>query len=121
MPASAPFDRRHRLTRTSEFGWIFAHPVRSTDDCFTVLARRGTCDNPRLGLAISKRVAKTACARNRLRRLTRETFRHLELPAWDFVVMARDKAPHMENKVLRQSLEAHFNRIARQVKAGQNG
>ena len=121
VPAPAPFSRRHRLTRSSEFGRVFAHPVRSTDVCFTVLARRGTCDNPRLGLAIAKRVAKTACARNRLRRLARETFRHLELPAWDFVVMARTRAPGMENKVLRQSLEGHFNRIARRAKAGRNG
>ena len=55
---SATFSRRKRLTLSREFGRVFAHPVRSTDAYFTVLARPGTCDNPRLGLAISKRVCQ---------------------------------------------------------------
>ena len=121
MSASAPFGRRQRLTRPGEFGRVFARSVRSTDAYFTVLARRSTCDNPRLGLAISKRVARTACTRNRLRRLSRETFRCLDLPAWDFVVMARGGAPKAENKVLRGSLMRHFKRIARRAKASSNG
>ncbi len=121
MRRSATFSRRHRLTLSREFGRVFARPARSTDAYFTVLARPGTCDNPRLGLAISKRVARSACARNRLRRLSRETFRCLELPAWDFVVMARANAPRAENRVLQQSLKGHFKRIARRAKAGRDG
>ena len=121
MRPSATFSRRKRLTLSRQFGRVFAHPVRSADAYFTVLARRGTCDNPRLGLAISKKVARTACARNRLRRLCRETFRRLELPAWDFVVMARAGAPRAENRVLQRSLKAHFRRIAGKAKAGRNG
>ena len=121
MRPSATFSRRKRLTLSRQFGRVFAHPVRSADAYFTVFARRGTCDNPRLGLAISKKVARTACARNRLRRLCRETFRRLELPAWDFVVMARAGAPRAENRVLQRSLKAHFRRIAGKAKAGRNG
>ena len=121
MRRSATFSRRHRLTLSREFGRVFARPARSTDAYFTVLARPGTCDNPRLGLAISKRVARSACARNRLRRLSRETFRCLELPAWDFVVMARTNAPRAENRVLQQSLKGHFKRIARRAKVGRDG
>ena len=118
---SATFSRRKRLTLSREFGRVFAHPVRSSDAYFTVLARPGTCDNPRLGLAISKKVARTACGRNRLRRLSRETFRCLELPAWDFVVMAKAGVPRVENRVLQRSLKAHFRRIARKAEAGRNG
>ena len=121
MRPSATFERRKRLTLSREFGRVFAHPVRSSDAYFTVLARLGTCDNPRLGLAISKKVARKACGRNRLRRLSRETFRQLELPAWDFVVMAKVGAPREENKVLQRSLKAHFRRIARKAKAGRDG
>ena len=121
MRPSATFSRRKRLTLSREFGRVFAHPVRSSDAHFTVLARAGTCDNPRLGLAISKKVARTACGRNRLRRLSRETFRCLELPAWDFVVMAKAGAPGVENSVLQRSLKAHFSRIARKAKTDGNG
>ena len=121
MRASAVFTRRHRLIHSSEYGRVFARPIRSSDAYFTVLARPGTCDNPRLGLAISKRAARSACARNRLRRLSRETFRTLDLPACDFVVMARGRAPHVENSVLRQSLKGHFQRLARRARPGRHG
>ena len=100
---------------------MFARPVRSSDRYFTVLARPGTCDNPRLGLAISKRVDKRAVARNRLKRLSREVFRRQDLPAWDFVVMAKRAAPAAENGVLMESLERHFVRIARQAEAERHG
>ena len=100
---------------------MFARPVRSTDRYFTVLARPGTCDNPRLGLAISKRVDKRAAARNRLKRLSREVFRCQDLPAWDFVIMAKPDAPAAENEMLIASLERHFGRIARKAAAEPDG
>lgn len=115
------FPRRQRLTQSSEFGRVFARPVRSTDRYFTVLARPGTCDNSRLGLAISKRVDKRAAARNRLKRLSREVFRCQELPAWDFVVMAKREAPAAENGVLIESLQRHFRRIAHQADTERHG
>ena len=121
MRPPSTFSRRKRLTQPREFGRVFARPVRSTDAYFTVLARPGTCDNPRLGLAISKRVARKACSRNRLRRLSRETFRCLELPAWDFVVMAKAGADGAGNSVLQRSLRWHFGRIARKAGAGRDG
>jgi len=100
---------------------VFARPVRSTDRYFTVLARPGTCDNPRLGLAISKRVDKRAVARNRLKRLSREVFRCQELPAWDFVIMAKPDAPAAENEILIESLQRHFARIVRQAASDRHG
>ena len=101
---------------------MFARPLRSSDRYFTVLARPGSCDNPRLGLAISKRIDKRASARNRLKRLSREVFRcQKELPALDFVVLARRDAPGAGNEILRDSLQRHFDRIARRAEAGRNG
>jgi len=62
-----------------------------------------------MGLAISKKTAKLAVARNRLKRLARETFRQLDdLPAWDFVVMARAQAVASSNAKLTRSLRQHF-------------
>ena len=121
MQSPSRFPRRQRLTKTVEFGRVFARPVRSTDRYFTVLARPGTCDNSRLGLAISKKVDKRAAARNRLKRLSREVFRCQELPEWDFVIMAKRDAPAAENGILIESLQGHFRRIARQAEAGRHG
>jgi len=119
--SSALFPRWQRLTQSTEYKRVFARPVRSADLYFIVLARPGTCDNPRLGLAISKKVDKRAAARNRLKRLSREVFRCQELPAWDFVIMAKREAPAVENKILIASLQRHFGRIVRQAESEQHG
>lgn len=121
MRSSTLFPRWQRLTQSTEYGRIFARPVRSTDLYFTVLARPGTCDNPRLGLAISKKIDKRAVARNRLKRLSREVFRCQKLPAWDFVIMAKREAPIVENKILITSLQQHFRRIVRQAESEKHG
>ncbi len=88
---------------------------------FTVLGVPNGGRVPRMGLAVSKKAAKLAVARNRLKRIARETFRQLDdLPAWDFVVMARGKATLRPNEKLRQSLRHHFLTLAG-PKADRNG
>jgi ribonuclease P protein component len=62
-------------------------------------------------LTISRRSAKRAVDRNKLKRLAREAFRHAELPAWDFVVMSKAEAAAADKRVLRASLDAHFKRL----------
>ena len=122
MPTSDEFPRRQRLTQSSEFGRVFARPARSSDEFFTVLGRANNSRKPRLGLTVSRRVAKSAVARNRIKRLARETFRcQSELPDWDFVVLARSNAVSQENSVLRQSLERHFQRLTQQAHASRHG
>jgi RNase P protein component len=44
--------------------------------------------------------------------LAREAFRSSTLPAWDFVVMSKPGAAQADKRVLRQSLDAHFERLA---------
>lgn len=68
-------------------------------------------NHPRLGLAISKKHAKRAVDRNRLKRIVRESFRQHQatLPAMDFVVMAKGGAQKLSNTELFDSLERHWN------------
>ena len=94
-----------------QFGRVFADPTRSSDRYFTVLSRPNQGDTARLGLTVSRRIAKHAVARNRLKRLAREVFRReADLTALDFVVLARRAAPAADNTVLRESLQRHFHR-----------
>ncbi|MBS1225128.1 MAG: ribonuclease protein component, partial [Proteobacteria bacterium] len=75
MAGGARFPRRVRLAGQHAFAGVFARPVKSSDSNFIVLARANDLTYARLGLAISRKVAKSAVARNRLKRIVRESFR----------------------------------------------
>ena len=61
---------------------------------------------------MSRRAAKRAVDRNRLKRIAREIFRtQKDLPHWDFVVMAKPLAATTPSAALRESLTEHFERL----------
>lgn len=69
--------------------------------------------HPRLGLAISRKVARTAVARNRIKRVIRESFRHWQdrLDALDIVVLGRAGVAAQSGKVLDDALEKTWKQI----------
>ncbi len=110
------FTRRARLTRPVEFQRVFRENTRSINGCLTVLAAPNDLGYPRLGLAISRRFAKAAVARNHIKRMIRESFRlnQERLGGIDFVVLARDGVDRLSSHELRTALERHWmNLIAR--------
>jgi ribonuclease P protein component len=115
MDSGACFPRRARMTGQQAFASVFAQPVKSSDRYFTVLARSNGLAYPRLGLAISRKVARSAVARNRIKRIVRESFRHRQsqLSGLDWVVMGRAGLTEQENAILLTSLQRHWQRLAR--------
>lgn len=111
----ARFRRQHRLSLKSDFTRVFRNSRRSADRLFVVLARRGAANGPRLGMAISLKATGHAVARNRIKRLVRESFRQhrAELPALDLVVMARPGVARESSARIAGSLHTHWNRIAK--------
>ena len=85
-----------------------------TDAYFSLSVLANQASTARLCLAIATRTFGTAVARNRIKRLTRESFRLNQhaLPSVDVTVSAREAARLAQPKELRASLEQHWKNIS---------
>ncbi len=86
---------------------------RFTDPYFSVSVLANQESRPRLALSIATRALGSAVARNRVKRIARESFRlnQHDLPPMDFMVAARDAARRASPRELRASLDGHFRKI----------
>jgi ribonuclease P protein component len=109
------FAKDNRLLDAASFQRVFDKASRSRDKCFTVLCRRNDNNIARLGLAISKKYCKRATARNRIKRIVRESFRQNQraLEGLDIIVMNRPPAAIAGNRDLFASLDVHWQRSAK--------
>lgn len=117
------FRKDQRLKDKAAFDRVFRKARRSSDKCFTVLARRSDDAPARLGLAIAKKHCRKASARNRIKRVVRESFRHhqAQLHGIDFVVMNRPAAAMATNQELASSLAKHWQNSVRATRDRQEG
>jgi len=101
------------LTRPAQFQRVFRGASRYGNRYFTVLAKPNDAGVTRLGLAVSKRVSAKAVARNRIKRLVRESFRTQarSLTPQDFVVIAKPAAAKASNQQLTDALRREWQRI----------
>jgi ribonuclease P protein component len=107
------------LRAAAEFQAAFAEGKRISGQHFRLHARiLADAVAPRLGVAVSKKVAASAVVRNRVRRQIKEAFRlHApRLPAGDYVFVAKPDAARAENRALRAELLSLLDR-ARTLKA----
>jgi ribonuclease P protein component len=81
---------------------------------FTVLFRPNDSGEPRLGLAIGKKNCRLSTARNRLKRIIRESFRQNRqvMGGVDLVVLNQPAAARASNKALFESLDSHWTRVS---------
>ena len=106
------------MSAAADFKRVFARSIKSSDESFTVLARPNERDEARLGLAIAKKVIRLAVGRNRIKRLVRESFRQHQvlIAGLDVVVLARRGLGDRPNQVILDSLQGHWDRLARRCK-----
>jgi ribonuclease P protein component len=101
------------LHQPAEFREVKRRGRKFADAFFSlsVLANHET--HPRLGLSIATRTFGSAVARNRIKRLTRESFRlnQHSLPPVDVTVSAREAARSAATSDLRASLDKHWKAI----------
>lgn len=119
VDAARGFPRQARLLSAAQYKQVFDQPGhRSVDRHFTVLAQANGLEHARLGLAISKKGLKKAVARNRVKRIVRESFRHhrAQLAGLDLVVINRNGVADAGNEDLFISLERHWSTVAARCK-----
>jgi ribonuclease P protein component len=95
MPVRHTFPKSHRLRRREDFNAVYDAKVRDSRGPLTIYARPNGLPHLRMGISTSRKVG-IAARRNRIRRLLRESFRHLqhELPGgYDLLVIARAHEP----------------------------
>jgi len=121
MPGRLTLPARLRLRRKRDFNAAYARGRRMGDGFFAVIATCNEAGAPRLGTAVAIKVAGGAVARNRIRRIIRESFRlhQREIPAVDLVVSARPQARAASGKVLHASLAALWKRVGEQCATSQ--
>ncbi|MDO4626976.1 MAG: ribonuclease P protein component [Pasteurellaceae bacterium] len=112
------FSRELRLLTPAQFKYVFQQPLRASSPEITILARQNTLEHPRLGLAVAKKHLKRAHDRNRIKRLSRESFRLLQqqLPAYDFVIVAKQGIGKLDNPTFRTTLDKLWQRHIRLAK-----
>jgi ribonuclease P protein component len=101
------FRPEHRLHAGAEYDRAYRQGVRAGDHLFAVNAVPNACGHPRLGMSVGAKTVGNAVARNRVRRLIREIFRHRreQLPGLDLVVTSRPGARTAARAELVASLE----------------
>lgn len=112
------FGRERRLRQRKEFIQVLSRGFRLNTAVVAIAVRPNGINQPRLGLAISRRVVRRAVGRHRLKRRIRESFRHniARLRGLDVVVLARPGVANMSSNDLSQALERLWQRASRQAR-----
>lgn len=114
-----PFRASQRIRATADFDNVYKNGRRAGDAFFGIAFRTNAAGLVRLGMSVGARAIGNSVARNRLRRLIRESFRlrQRELPGIDIVITARPGAKTAAPDELKKSLESHWQYLIRKCAA----
>jgi len=101
------FSRAQRLDGPHAYAAVFAYKCCSSGRWFQVYVRPGAGSAARLGVVVSKRIMKTAVARNFYKRVARDVFRHArkDLGSLDYVIRPRAALGSADAPVARAELQ----------------
>lgn len=105
-----------RLLKRGQFLTLSKQGKKVYTDCFIAIVLKGTAQTNRIGITISKKVGN-AVARNRIKRIIREYFRHnkhnISGPE-DINIIARKGLTTLSNRQIIEKLDKLFSKIALQ-------
>jgi ribonuclease P protein component len=111
------FSRSQRLLTPRDYKQVFdGASLKVSCKEVLILARPNNLGHARLGLVVPKRQVRKANQRNRIKRITRESFRHQPgLGGVDAVVLARGGADRLDNAELRRQLNQLWRQLQRKA------
>lgn len=108
------FTKEQRLLTPAAFREVFDAPDRKLHQSHLMaFVRNNTHDQPRIGMAITKRKVPTAVARNLIKRQIRENFRvqAFKLENKDIVFIVKKSIEGLNNKELKNQINSIFKKI----------
>lgn len=109
--------KQHRLLNPGDFSAVFeGAKLKAGSQQLLLLGLITDREHARLGLVISKKNVGDAVARNRVKRLCREVFRHQSagLPGIDIVVLARPGLAAIDNAGITALLQQLLDTLVTQ-------
>ncbi|MFD2616581.1 ribonuclease P protein component [Terrilactibacillus laevilacticus] len=111
-------NKLRRLQKNVDFQYVFKNGQSFANRQFVVyLFSQPEREFSRLGLSVSKKMGN-AVMRNRIKRVIKEVFRHLEDkldPGYDYIVISRKPVANMNYREMEKSLK-HVLRKAKVLK-----
>lgn len=120
---SHKYGRELRLLTPAHFNSVFqGNPIRVASSHLTLLAVANRLEYPRLGFAVSKKAAKLAVQRNRVKRVVRDSFRlkQHQLPAIDIVVIGKGGIGTLDKPELQQLVKQLWPRLIKRYNKQQS-
>lgn len=99
------FPSRYKLLKTDEFSSVFSFRRRLFGEKLALHSMPNTFGYPRIGIVVSKKVARRAVARNYMRRALREWFRHYRTQIADLDLVIRVNKPFGRNEFNQVQVE----------------
>ncbi|CAL4317613.1 ribonuclease P protein component [Buchnera aphidicola] len=101
------FSKKFRLSHCNHFKKIFQKSIKLSIYNMIVLSTKNHLSHPRLGIIISKKVSKSSCKRNTIKRFIRESFRLSQnyLYNMDYIVLVRPKIMYYKRCLLIKNIK----------------
>ncbi len=121
--ADYSFGKPRRLLNAGDYKSVFDQAdLKVSTAQLLLLARFNDQDGPRLGMVIAKKNVRLAVARNRIKRIVRDSFRlqQQQLDHIDIVVLARRGVDQISNPELQQMLNQLWRQQQKKARRKKN-
>ncbi len=119
------FGKQKRLLKPVEFQHVFDKAnLRASTKNFLLIAAPNKLQHARIGFILARKNVRLAVQRNRIKRITREYFRHHcgDIPPLDIIVLARKGFDRLNNDDINTGLDSAWQKLTykMQNKRGNN-